>query len=221
MTPVGVAGILALALGITEFGDRAAELGYIAILLIVAGDGVFPILPGETAIVAGAVLAASGDLNLFGVIVAGTCGAILGDSCAYWIGRAGQGPIRRFITRMAGAHRLEAAERMVARRGPVLVFVGRFLPGLRIAVNMSCGAGHMAYRKFLFFDALGAVVWTTQAALLGYFIGQRFADQQWVAFAVAIGITVIAGAGIWLLERRQTRRSRADADPGSVASAER
>ena len=60
-----------------------------------AGDGIFPVLPGETAIVAAAVLAANGDLSLPLVILAGAAGAVLGDSCAYWIGRGGGGPIRR------------------------------------------------------------------------------------------------------------------------------
>ena len=116
---------------VERFAEDAAGYGYWAVMLVVAGDGVFPLLPGETAIVAAAVLAADGGLSLPLVILAGAVGAVIGDSTAYWIGRGGRGPIRRWLVRMAGEDRLIAAERMVRRHGAVLVFVGRFLPGLR------------------------------------------------------------------------------------------
>ncbi len=206
--------LLAISLveSFSEVADRAAGLGYWAVLLVVAGDGVFPLLPGETTIVAAAVLASAGRLDLELVILAGAAGAVLGDSAAYWIGRAGSEPIRRFVTRFAGGDRLAAAERMVARRGPALVFVGRFLPGLRIAINLSAGAGQMRYPKFLLFDVLGAVVWSTQAALIGFFAGRAFADQIWVAFVVALVVAGAIGGAIALQERRRVRREKRAAD---------
>jgi membrane protein DedA with SNARE-associated domain len=199
---------------LSSVADDAARYGYWAVLLVVAGDGVFPALPGETAIVTAAVLASSGDLNLALVIAAGAGGAVIGDSTAYWIGRAGGGWIKRAITRMAGADRLEAAERMVARNGPALVVVGRFLPGIRIAINLSCGAGQMDYRRFLTFDLIGAALWSSQAALLGYFAGKAFADQLWVAFVVAFAVTAVVGVFIAGKERQRVRREKAAAAAG-------
>jgi membrane protein DedA with SNARE-associated domain len=209
----------------TDIAEGAADYGYWAVLLVVAGDGVFPALPGETAIVAAAVLAANGTLNILLVILAGAVGAVLGDSTAFWIGRAGGGPIKRTVTRFAGRERLEAAERMVARQGPALVVVGRFLPGIRIAINLSCGAGQMAYPRFLAFDAIGAIVWSTQAALLGYFAGKAFADQLWVAFLVAFAVTAIVGGFVALKERKRVRQEAAAAEaerrtPGGSGEAE-
>jgi len=193
----------------SEIAEDAAGYGYWAVLLVVAGDGVFPALPGETAIVAAAVLAADGSLSLPLVILAGAVGAMLGDSTAYWIGRAGGGPIKRTVSRFAGADRLVAAERMVQRQGAALVVVGRFLPGIRIAINLSCGAGQMAYPRFLAFDTVGAVVWSSQAALLGYFAGKAFADQLWVAFVVAFGVTALVGGFVAVRERRRVRMEQA------------
>lgn len=200
-----------------EFAEDAAAYGYWAVLLVVAGDGVFPALPGETAIVAAAVLAADGSLSLPLVILAGMAGAIIGDSAAYWIGRRGGGPIKRTVTRFAGAERLEAAERMVQRQGPALVFVGRFLPGIRIAINLSCGAGQMAYGRFLVFDSLGALVWSSQAALLGFFAGKAFADQLWVAFVIAFAVTGLVGGFVAIKERARVRRERAAAQAERAA----
>jgi membrane protein DedA with SNARE-associated domain len=189
-----------------SIGDWAAEYGYITIFLVVAGDGIIPILPGETSIIAGAVFAAQGDLMLWAVIAVGAAGAVVGDSIAYWVGRGGGPWIRRTLTRIAGEHRTQAAEGMVRRQGPALVFTGRFLPGIRIGINIACGAGQMSYRRFLLFDAMGAVLWSTQAALIGYFAGRAFADQVWVALAVAIGVGIAVGFVVILRERRMVAR---------------
>ncbi|MDH3226966.1 MAG: DedA family protein [Thermoleophilia bacterium] len=218
MSPIPLAAPFLLFLGgigdltrsFAELGDRAAQYGYAAVVLVVAGDGIFPLFPGETAVVAAAVLASQGTLNLYLVILAGAVGAMLGDSTAYFIGRVGQDTIRGWLIKMAGGDRVDIAEGMVERHGPALVFVGRFIPGLRIAINMSCGAGLMEYRRFLLFNSLGAFFWSTQAALLGFFAGRAFADQIWVAFAVAIGLTLAVGAFVALKERQHVRRERAE-----------
>lgn len=196
----------------TGLADSAATYGYPAIALVVAGDGLFPLLPGETVIVAGAVLAAMGDLSLTLVILAGMIGAMIGDWTAFWIGRAGEGPIKRALSRVAGAERVAAAERMVDRQGSALVFIGRFLPGLRIGVNLSCGAGRMSFRRFFIFNALGAACWSTLAALLGFFAGRAFADQPWVAFAIAFAVTLIVGGLIAIRERARVRREREESE---------
>ena len=211
-TLAALAAAASIVQSFTDLADDAATYGYWAVLLVVAGDGVFPALPGETAIVAAAVLAAEGSLDLWLVILAGAVGAVVGDSSAYWIGRGGGGPIKRGVTRIAGAERLAAAERMVRRQGPALVFTGRFLPGIRIAINLSCGAGQMSYARFLVFDALGAVFWSTQAALLGYFAGKAFADQIWVAFVVAFAVTGLVAAFVTVKERKRVRAERAAAE---------
>lgn len=208
---------MALAAGISlsdinawfaDLGDWAAEYGYAAVVLIVAGDGVAPIFPGETAVVAAAVLASQGDLNLGLVIIAGAVGAMIGDSSAYGLGRLGQGPINRFFQNRVGPARMAVAERLLERYGPLLVFASRFLPGVRIAVNMTCGAGYMPYRRFLAFNGAGSVAWSAQAAILGYIAGKAFADQIWVAFVVAFAVTGLVGGAIALNERRHIREAR-------------
>lgn len=225
MTPWAALAGASVVDDLAGLADSAASYGYWAVMLIVAGDGVFPALPGETAIVAAAVLAAQGSMNLYLVILAGAVGAVIGDSCAYWIGRAGSEPLRRWIGRMAGAERLASAERMVARQGPALVFTGRFLPGIRIAINVSCGAGHMTYPRFLRFDIMGGIVWSAQAALLGYFAGKAFADQIWVAFVVAFAVTIVVAGIVGIRERRYVKRTAAEgaeeADGATPAGPER
>ncbi len=207
---VGAADIFGWAQDVVTWahglGDTVAKWGFIGILLVVAGDGIFPILPGETAIVAGAVLASQGKGHLLLVIAAGAIGAMLGDSVAFWIGRWGAAPIQRFMERTIGRSRYVAAEEMVQRNARPLVIGGRFLPGLRIAVNMACGSGHLTYPKWLAYESLGATIWATQAALLGYFAGKAFASQAWVAFVVAFAVMAIVAFVIGRREHRMRRR---------------
>jgi membrane-associated protein len=191
--------------------DWATDHGYLAIAGIVAGDGVFPLFPGETVVVTGGTLAATGNLSLLGVILAGAIGAVIGDSAAYWLGRAGGVPIRRFFARLAGHDRVLAAERMVQRRGPVLVFVGRFLPGIRLAINLSCGAGQMAYKRFIIFDSLGALVWSAQAAGLGYIFGKSFESRPWIGLLIALGIALMVGGIVAVRERKHIQHEKEQA----------
>ncbi len=207
----------ASALGWVDGVARWAEdNGYPAISLIVALDGVIPIFPGETVVVAGGNLASQGTLWLIGVIIAGVIGAMVGDHTAYWMGRAGGDRVESWLSRVAGRERVAAAERMVQRRGPVLVTAGRFLPGIRIAINFTAGAGHMTYKKFMLFNALGAAVWSAQAALLGYAFGRTFEDKPWFGLMIAVSIAVAIGGLVAWYEHRKVRREHAE----SLAEAE-
>ncbi len=188
-------------------GDWATDHGYPAIAFIVAGDGVIPLFPGETVVVTGGNLAHQGELSLMAVILAGFVGAVIGDNAAYWLGRAGGERIHRFFRRVAGAHRVAAADQMVLQRGAVLVTAGRFLPGIRLAINLSCGAGNMSWKKFATFNALGAFIWAAQVALLGYAFGNLFKDKHWLGLLVAIAVALVMGAAVAVFEHRKVKRT--------------
>ncbi len=194
-----------------QFTNWATDHGYFAILSIVAGDGVFPLFPGETVVITGGTLASTGSLNLIAVILAGAAGAVIGDSAAYWLGRAGGDRIRGFFGRRLGHDRVLAAERKVQRRGPSLVFVGRFLPGIRLAINLTCGAGQMDYRRFVIFDALGGLLWSTQAAVLGYIFGKSFESRPWIGLLIALGVAGVVAAAVTLRERRDVAHEKEQA----------
>ena len=198
--------------------DWAVDYGWLAVLVIVAGDGVFPLFPGESAIILAAVAASQGTLSITSVIVGGAIGAMIGDNIAYFIGRAGGDRLRRLLSRLAGEERLHAAEAMVKRRGPALVFAGRFLPGIRIAINLSCGAGGFDYRRFFLFDALGAWVWSAQAALLGFIFGRQFADHPWIGLLIAFAVAGVIALVLTRQEKRAVRRAVAEEKSGANPS---
>jgi membrane-associated protein len=174
---------------------------------VAALDVVFPLVPSETSVILAGVLASSGDLVLFAVILVAAGGAILGDNTAYWIGRtAGPRLVERFF-RGERKKRIDWAEQQIQERGGYLILVGRFIPGGRTAVTLACGLLEMRWHRFIGFDVAAGLMWASYAALLGYFGGKAFERQPWkgllLAFAIALAVTGAVELVRWLLRRRR------------------
>jgi membrane protein DedA with SNARE-associated domain len=172
---------------------------------VAALDVVFPLVPSETSVILAGVIASTGDLVLFAVILVAAGGAILGDNTAYVIGRTvGHRLVNRFFSGER-RKRIDWAEQQIEERGGYLILVGRFIPGGRTAVTLACGLLEMRWRRFISFDVAAGLMWASYAALLGYFGGKAFEEQPWkgfvVAFVVALGITGAIEVYRWLRKR--------------------
>jgi membrane-associated protein len=192
--------------------DRLADVSgsswsYPVIYGLCALDVVFPVLPSETSVIVGGVVAGSGDLLLGIVIAVAAVGAITGDVTVYTIGRLlGERRAARLLGKR-GEERVRWAERQLDERGWYLILVGRFIPGGRSAVTLSAGLLHMRWRRFLAADVAAGILWASYAALLGYVGGRAFEHEPWkgfvVAFVVALGVTGAVEVVRWR-RRRQT-----------------
>src|SRR5262245_59746196 len=115
-----------------------AAMAYVLVLVLAALDVVVPILPSESRVILGGVLAWQGRLHPVPLILAAAIGAIGGDHLSYstgrWTQRGRPQPKRRGDRRMGKAERLQVwAARQLDRRGPALLIVARFIPGGRTA----------------------------------------------------------------------------------------
>ena len=174
-------------------------------------DAILPLLPSETALLTGGILAANGSMLLGWVIVMAAIGAFVGDNLAYAIGHSADDFARRWITRgEKGKRSLDWAHRELDRHGGPLVIVARFLPGGRTATTIACGVLDFPYRQFVVFDAIGAVVWATLNTMIGYIGGNAFAHNTLAAFAVSFGVALALAGIIELIRwiRRRARRQR-------------
>jgi membrane-associated protein len=173
-------------------------------------DVLFPLVPSETSVILAGVLAGTGDLNLFAVILFAAGGAILGDNVSYWIGRrAGPWIVRRFFSGER-KKRIDWASTQIEKRGPYLIVVGRFIPGGRTVITLAAGLLRMSWRKFIVFDVAAGLCWATYAALLGYFGGRVFEEEPLKGFLVAFGIALAVTGGVELY--RWVRRRYVVAD---------
>lgn len=165
------------------------------------------VLPGETAVLLGGVLAATGRLYLPVVIVLVVVAAVVGDSVGYEVGRH-LGP-RVLSTRPLRRHarRLDGARRLLRERGGWAVFLARFTAFLRAVVPALAGVSRMPYRRFLLFNAAGAVVWGAGVVLLGFSAGHSYpALERTLGRTSAVLLAVVAIAGVVALVVRRRRR---------------
>ena len=179
---------------------------YLFLFVICALDAIIPLVPSETSVILAGVLASTGDLVLVLVIAISAAGAITGDNVSYWIGRKVG---HRFVDRFFKGERrkqVEWAHRQVQERGGYLIVIGRFIPGGRIVVTLSCGMLEMPWRRFIAFDVVAGLVWATYAAMLGYVGGRTFEENPLrgflLAFAVALAVAGLIEAYRWYRRRR-------------------
>ncbi|MGW4729539.1 DedA family protein [Streptomyces shenzhenensis] len=206
------------------FADLAPLLnhwGYAAVggLLFLEDFGV-PV-PGETVLIAAAVYAGAGQLNVVAVAVIAFLAAVCGDNIGYVIGRYGG---HRLVTRygryvLLTPARIVKAEAFFARNGGKVVTVARFIEGLRQANGIVAGLSEMPWRRFLAFNALGAALWVglwvTLGALAGNHIGTLYpAAQRYELYLLAAaGIALALVLVRHLLRRRAMGKDRPSRDP--------
>jgi membrane protein DedA with SNARE-associated domain len=193
-----------------------SHFGYFGVTGLVLVESFGVPAPGETAIIAGATLAGSGGLNIFGVALAAFLAAVVGDSIGYWIGRAGGRPlVLRFgrYVRLTPA-RLDRVEDFMARRGPIMVVVARFVEGLRQLNGIAAGVTRMPFGRFVFFNAIGAALWVGLWSSAGYFAGNHL-DQitavihRYQNLALAGLVVLVVAYVVYRVRRRRAHRKTA------------
>jgi membrane protein DedA with SNARE-associated domain len=200
--------------------------GLWAILLLVLLEDFGIPVPGETVLIAGAVYAGSGRLNVVAVGVVGFAAAVVGDNIGYAIGRfGGRTVVERwgryvFLT----SERLDKAEAFFNRHGGKIITIARFIEGLRQANGIIAGIIEMHWLKFLAFNALGAALWVGTWVSVGYFAGQHieaiYNDITRYSLYAAIAAAVLIVAWIAFRLRKRQLKKAAAAQAAAEASGE-
>ena len=175
--------------------------GYLAVggLVLLEDFGV-PV-PGEVLLIAAAVFAGSGNMNIAVVFVVAVLGAIIGDNIGFAIGHFGGRPLAERFGRyiLLTPERLDRAEGFFNRHGGKVVTVARFIEGLRQINGLLAGIAGMHWLTFLGYNALGAVLWVGTWAGLGYLAGDHiveiyaeFERYKWYAIgALAVVVAIV------------------------------
>ncbi len=184
--------------------DLFSRYGYAVVFLGVFLENAGLPVPGETTLLAGAALARFGRLSLIWVIAAAIGGATLGDNLGFLIGRRGGRALAEGHGWKIGLNprRLSQFDRYFERHGAKVVFIARFVTGLRVFGAMLAGGSGLPWRKFLFYNASGAIVWSTAVATAGYALAYSWETlERWigrsglVALAIVVVIAIIAFVG--------------------------
>jgi membrane protein DedA with SNARE-associated domain len=182
--------------------------GLILLFAVVAAESAGVPLPGETALIAAAILAGQGKYSIVEVIAVAAAAAIVGDNAGYWVGRTGGrallerwGPIRRYAERA-----LPPGERFFEKHGGKTVFIGRFVSVLRVTAAWLAGITHMPWWRFFLWNAAGGISWATLVGLLAYYFGKAAAGAVATYGLYALLAIVVVGAIAFLVMRRFRKR---------------
>jgi membrane protein DedA with SNARE-associated domain len=209
----GLAGTVAIVVVLWNQGERLINgqasgwSCYLITVALVFGDAVCPVLPGETTLNAACVLAANGKLNLLLVVISGAIGAIAGDSTVYWLSRSARGRVRNWLNRAASAKAGTTVVRLLNEHGSVFILFGRYVPGVRFALNVALGGvARMPYGSFVIWSSLSGTLWSVWTCLSAYYISTALAGYPLAALIVScLAGSVLIGTVIWV-HARITRR---------------
>lgn len=169
---------------------------FVAVIIFFESMGV-P-LPGESLLIAAAVYAATvGGLQIEMVVMYAAIGAIMGDNVGYLVGKTAG---RRALTRWGGKlgltpERLLLGEYLFAKHGPKVVFFGRFTAFLRTFAALLAGATRMPWPRFLVWNALGGICWTSLYGFGAYAIGDQI-HKLLGPVGIALGVIAL-GVIVW------------------------
>jgi membrane protein DedA with SNARE-associated domain len=191
---------------------------YWAVLLLVMIEDFGVPVPGETILIAAAVFAGTGRLDVVVVGLVGFAAAIIGDNIGFAIGHFGGRALALrwgkyvFLTE----ERLARAEAFFNRHGGKIILVARFIEVLRQANGIIAGISGMRWWRFLVFNALGAALWVGTWVSLGYLAGNhidtiyRYITNYSLYVLIAVAVLLVALI-IWhVLRRRRTVAQEAE-----------
>jgi len=191
-------------------------MSYLGVALLMAIENIILPLPSELIMPLAGAKTNSGHITLWGVILAGTIGSVIGGYplfAAGWI----FGPER--VTKWADRHgkwllirkgELQRAGERFEKKGMSAVFVSQLIPGVRGLISIPAGFAHMNIFLFTAANFAGTLIWCSALAILGHELGHHFARINkyfgpvgWVVFAA-----LVIAIPVWLYLRKRKRRQK-------------
>lgn len=153
------------------------HLNYFTVGLLMVIESSFIPFPSEAVIPFAAYKAAQGELNIYGVVISGTAGALTGAYINYFLALYLGRPL---VYKLAGSkfgriillsrEKIMHAENYFLRNGKSSTFIGRLVPAVRQLISIPAGLSGMRLSDFTFYTVAGAGIWNLILALIGYFM---------------------------------------------------
>lgn len=192
--------------------------GYIGVALLMAIESACIPLPSEVIMPFAGYLVSTGRFTLIGAATAGAIGCNLGSTVAYYVAMYGGRPaIDRWGRYVLLRHSdLDRAERLFARFGSIMVFVGRLLPVVRTFIAFPAGLARMRMLPFQIYTFVGSWIWCFVLAYIGAELGNRWNSSPALrnvfhSIDLAILLLLVVGV-IWFLWSHWPRRGNRTED---------
>jgi membrane protein DedA with SNARE-associated domain len=193
----------------------ASSLGYFGVFLLMAIESSFIPFPSEIVIPPAAYLASKGEMNVFLVVLFGILGSLLGASINYGLARyLGRVLIYELVEHrfakylLLNKRKIEHSEKYFLKYGGISTFLGRLVPAVRQLISLPAGFVEMKFSSFIFFTGLGAGIWVSILAALGYYFGenQKVLELYYVEFKYLAILFVLLIISVFLLIRSLKKR---------------
>ena len=198
------------------------QFGYIGIMLLIAIENVFPPIPSEVILTFGGFSTTYTDMQVWGVVIAATVGAVIGALVLYSIGRFFpperiEGWLDGRLGQMLHFKRedVERAAHWFEKKGRITVFACRFIPIIRSLISIPAGMTKMSMGVFLLYTTAGTFLWNTVLVHLGVFAGESwervagYIDLYAHATLVVLIILFVVGA-IFFYKTRIAKKNGKD-----------
>lgn len=199
--------------------DILHHLNYFWVTVLMAIESSFIPFPSEVVVPPAAYKAATGEMDLFLVVLFATIGSDIGALVNYYLAKyLGRPIVYKFAASRLGRlcllspEKVEKAEGYFVKNGVTSTLVGRLVPGIRQLISIPAGLSGMPVGRFLLYTTIGAGTWNVVLALLGWFIGKTVPPELFAetikSYSSAIGLGIVAvlivgGLAYYLLHRRK------------------
>jgi membrane protein DedA with SNARE-associated domain len=184
------------------------QMGYLGIAVLMFLENVFPPLPSEVIMPMAGFTASKGELNIVGVLAAGTAGTLSGALFWYVVARKlGEDRLRRWADRHGrwitlSREDIDKLDGWFERHSRWAVPVGHLVPGIRTLISIPAGIFGMGLTRFILLTALGAGAWTLALGMAGYVLGSRF--DQVDRYLGPASTAIMSAILLWYLYRVAT-----------------
>jgi membrane protein DedA with SNARE-associated domain len=176
------------------------------LVVMIAVDAPFPILPSETILMSAATTAfGGGDLGMvFGLFIAALAGSVLGDAVVFWLGRCSHKLLSRTVDT---EYEVSAWVRKHMLLRPGIALVGaRFVPGGRLVSTAAAGRFGLPVHRFLPWTIASSAAWSVYMLLIGLALGPVTGGDPLLSLFAGVAMALVTAAGFALLSKLRRNR---------------
>jgi membrane protein DedA with SNARE-associated domain len=188
---------------------------YVIIFSVLLACGLGLPIPEDITLFAAGLMAYYGVTGLWAMIGVAFLGVLLGDTLVFFLGSHFGRKLTKswFFHKLLPDDRLNAVQKRFHKQGDKLLFIARFMPGLRAPIFFSAGTLHLPYRRFIAYDGAAAMISVPLIIGAVYYFGDELDRVIRVVQQIEHGILFIAVAvvmailGKWYITHRKLKRS--------------
>ena len=182
-----------------------SQIGYIGVFFLMVLESALIPIPSEVIMPFSGFLVATGQFNIFYVLVAGTLGNLVGSVVAYYIGSyVGRNLVLRYGRYVfIDEKHLDLADRWFQKFGDKIIFVSRNLPAVRTYISLPAGISKMNIFKFSVYTLIGSIPWNFALLYAGVLLGKNWETilKYTIILDVIVVVSVLAFIVWWLKKR--------------------